>query len=133
MSFSLNFTIDVDAERKIVMEKIYGTWKKETATSYDEAYRKAAEPLLGEKWAKVVNLTNWKVSYPDIIEMVGQHLRWCRQNGMVLSVNIIDNPVTTNYLKKMFSFGATEDISVIVRTPEEAQKILAEHGFIILQ
>lgn len=129
MSFSLNFTIDVDAERKIVMEKIYGTWKKETAASYDEEYRKAAEPLLGGKWAKVVNLTNWKVSYPDIIEVLGQHLRWCRQNGMVLSVNIIDNPITTNYLKKLFSSGATEDISILVRTPEEAQKVLTEHGF----
>jgi len=129
MSFSLNFTIDVDTERKIVMEKIYGIWKKETATSYDEEYRKVTTPLMGEKWAKVINLTNWKVPYPDIIEMIGQHLRWCRQNGMVLSVNIIDNPITTNYLKKIFSSGATEDISILVRTPEEAQKVLAEHGF----
>jgi hypothetical protein len=129
MAFSMHFTIDADCERKLIIEKIYGLWKKDTAQEYHDEFVKVAQPLTGGRWAKIINLTNWKVSYPEMIRVIGEHLRWCRENGMVLSVNIIGNQATTNQLKKMFSIGGTADISKIVRTPEEAQKVLAKHGF----
>ena len=129
MSFSMYFTIDADLDRRVIIEKIYGTWKKETAQQYHEEFVKVAEPLLGGEWAKVINLNNWKSSYPEMIKVIGEHLCWCRENGMVLSVNIISNPVTRNQLKKMFNIGETGKISRIVRSQEDAEAILAERGF----
>jgi hypothetical protein len=129
MSFSLHFTIDADLDRRLIIEKIYGTWKKETADEYHEEFVKVAQPLTGSKWAKVINLTNWKSSYPEMVSVIGNHLRWCRENGMILSVNIIENPVTRSQLKKMFALGNTGPISEIVRNEQDAEKILAENGF----
>ncbi len=129
MVFSMHYTIEVDPERRVIQEKIYGTWKKETAESYHEEYMRVAAPLVGSRWAKVVNLTNWKSSYPEIIKVVGEHLRWCRENGMIISINIIDNPITKNQLKRMFAIGSTAKISRIVRSREDAEKVLVENGF----
>lgn len=129
MSFSLHFTIDAELDRSLISAKIYGTWKKETAQEYHDEFKKVAEPLLGKKWARVINLSNWKVSYPEIVKIIGDHMRWANQNGNVLAIYIIDDPVKRNQLKKMLSAGGIGSISKTVRTPEEAEKILAENGF----
>lgn len=129
MAFSMYYTLDVDTDRRLMIEKIYGTWKRETAESYHRDFLETVQPLLGREWAKVINLTNWKSSYPEMVEVIGRHLRWCRDNGMVLSVNIIDNQITRNQLKQMFRIGGTGQISKIVRSQQEADKVLAEHGY----
>lgn len=129
MTLSMNFTIDADTKRHLIVEKIYGTWTIETAREYHQEFMKVAQPLLNEKWAKIINLSNWKSSYPEMIGIIGNHLKWCRENGMVLSVNIIENPVTISQLKKMFTIGGTIGISRLVRSPEEAEKVLKENGF----
>ncbi len=129
MSLSLNFTIEADVERRLIVEKIYGIWKKETAEEYHLEFVKTAQPLINEKWAKLINLGNWKTSYPEVVEIIGDHLRWCRDNGMVLSVNVIENPITLNQLKRMFEHGATAGISKVARTMQEGERILRENGF----
>ncbi len=129
MSLNMNFTIETDAKRRVITEKIYGIWKKETAEKYHKEYMEEAKPLLKGKWAKVINLCNWKPSYPEVIDIVSEHLDWCRANGMVLSINIIDNPLTINQLKKMFQGGGTSNISRVVKTAQEGEKILRENGF----
>jgi hypothetical protein len=129
MTVSMNFTIEADVDRKLVAEKIYGTWNVDTAREYHQAFMEEVATLTGDKWAKMINLTNWKSSYPEMVNIIGNHLKWCRENGMVLSVNIIQNPVTIGQLKRMFKIGGTTQISRIVRTPEDAKKALAEHGF----
>ncbi|MEZ5360370.1 MAG: hypothetical protein R3F48_16260 [Candidatus Zixiibacteriota bacterium] len=129
MSFSLNYTIDIDEPRRTMVVKIYGVWKRETARSYHEDFKQIVQPLLGQEWAKIINLTNWKSSYPEMIKVIGEHMRWSQENGNTVAVYIIENPITKNQLKKMFSAGSTKSISRMVRSPEEADRILAEFGF----
>ncbi|MEW5925381.1 MAG: hypothetical protein AB1746_15475 [Candidatus Zixiibacteriota bacterium] len=129
MSISMNYTVEADVDRKIMKEKIYGIWKKDTARSYHEDFMAEAQPLLKEKWGKIIDLRNWKSSYPEVVDVIGEHLKWCRENGMVLSVNIIDNPVTLSQLKRMFVLGGTENISKVFNSIEEADRFLKQNGF----
>lgn len=129
MSFSMNFNIDLIPDRNLVNSKIYGIWKLETAREYHQEFKIVAKSLVGKKWAKVVNLSNWKPSYPEMVKSIGDHMRWSRENGNTLAIYIIDNPITRTQLKKMFKSGKTEPISVTVRSREEAEKILIQHGF----
>jgi hypothetical protein len=127
----MHFTIDADVDRSLITSKIYGVWKKETAEDYHAEYKEVAKPILetGKPWAKVVNLSNWKSSYPEMTKVIGEHMRWSSQNGNVLSIYIIDDPITRNQLKKMFQIGSTRKLSKTVRTREEAEKLLVENGF----
>jgi len=129
MSLNMSYTIEADEERRVITEKIYGIWKKDTAENYHTDFIETAEPLLKGKWAKLINLCNWKPSYPEVVEIISDHLEWCHANGMVLAINVIDNPITINQLKKMFQGGGTAEISKIVKTIQEGEKILRENGF----
>jgi hypothetical protein len=125
----MNFTIEADLDRHLIREKIYGIWKEETANLYREEFRKTVEPLVEGKWAKLIDLCNWRSSYPEVNKIIGEHLCWCAQNGMVLSVNIIENPITINQLKEMFSLGGTAEMSMIFKTISEGDKFLKDNGF----
>jgi len=129
MSLSLHYNIEIDEERKIVIAKIYGIWKEETAREYHEDYKKIAQPLLKGQWSKFTNLTNWRSSYPEIIEIIGEHMRWCHENGAVYSTYVIDNPVTQNQLMRMIKKGNTEEYVKLFKTAEEAMKFLIEKGY----
>ena len=129
MQLSMHYTIDTEPERRVMVEKIYGTWDIATARQYHEDFKEAAGPLVGKKWAKIVNLTSWKASHPDMIKIIGEHLKWCKDNGMVLSINIIDNPITRRKMKKMFNIGGTGDVSRMVRDRSEAERLLTQNGF----
>jgi len=126
---NMNFTIDVVPERRLVLSKIYGIWKKETAEAYHAEYLEAVKPLLGDKWAKLTNLINWKSSYPEIVNVLGEHMRWCQNNGAEYSLYVIDNPVTRNQLQKMIDSGHANTITKLFRTMEEGNKFLAENGY----
>ena len=129
MSLSMHYNIDVDQDRKLVTAKIYGIWKEETAKNYHEDYKNAVEALQKEKWARLTLLTNWKSSYPEIIEIIGHHMRWCYENGAVYSIFVIDNPVTTRQLKQMIGKAGAEEYAKLFRTAAEAEKFLKENGF----
>ncbi|PKK82732.1 MAG: hypothetical protein CVT49_12070 [candidate division Zixibacteria bacterium HGW-Zixibacteria-1] len=64
-----------------------------------------------------------------MVDVIGKHLKWCRENGMILSVNVIDNPITLAQLKRMFIMGGTEDISKVFNSVEEADRHLKKSGF----
>jgi len=125
----MNFTIEVDEKRRIVFAKIYGIWKKETAEEYHEEFRKVAEPLLKDKWAKLINLTNWRSSYPEMIAVIGDHIRCSHENEAVYSIYVVDNPVTKNQLKKMITHSGHQESCLIFGTVAEAEAFLKENGF----
>lgn len=129
MSFSMHFTIDAEPDRNIMNVKVYDIWKKETALDYHQEFKHEAEPLLGRKWAKIINLVSWKAAYPDAFQVLGKHMRWSQKNGNVLAIYITDKAVSKGNLKKMFHLGGTGQISKFVRTLDEAKRLLASSGF----
>jgi hypothetical protein len=129
MSLSLHYNIDIDAQRRLVISKIYGIWKEETARDYHEDYKKIVKPLLTGPWSKLTLLTNWKSSYPEIIEIIGEHMRWCHENGAVFSLYVIDNPITTNQLNRMIEKSNAAQIARLFKTLDEANKFLKENDF----
>jgi len=129
MNLSMYYNIDIDEERKIAVSKIYGIWKEETARNYHRDYMEIVKPLLQGKWAKMTNLANWKSSYPEIINIIGQHIKWCNANGAIYHAYAIDNPVTTRQLNQMIEQSGSGETIKLVRTLEEADKFLKEKGF----
>jgi hypothetical protein len=125
----MHYNIDVDTERKLVITKIYGIWKPETAKEYVEEYQELVKPLLDDKWARLSILTNWKSSYPEIIEIIGGHMRWCLGHGAQWITYVIDNPVTVNQLRKIINIGDTEKKARMFKTLKEAEHFLSDHGF----
>ncbi|MCK4574110.1 MAG: hypothetical protein KAU36_07050 [candidate division Zixibacteria bacterium] len=128
-SWHFQYNIDADVEHSIVYEKIYGVWQVDTARSYAEDFKEEAKEIIKKPWVKMIDLMNWKTASPEVIDVVGQHLRWCAEHNMVLSVNILNNTVTYGYLQRMFARGATKDISKTFRSRHEAVQFLKQQGY----
>ena len=127
----LEYDIDVDETNNMVYEKIFGIWRVATAQAYKEDFKEEVKPIIDRPWAKLIDLSNWKTAYPEVIDIVGQHLEWCRKHNMQWSINVINNPITYGQLLRMFNRGGTKDISKTFRTHAEAVKFLTEQGFTV--
>ncbi|NOY89387.1 MAG: hypothetical protein GXO93_08390 [FCB group bacterium] len=128
-NWNFEFSIDINVKNHILFSKIYGLWKLETAEAYCDEFKKVVKPLLNEPWAKLIDLTNWKTSYPEVNNVIGDLNRWCRAHKMKWAVYIIDNPVSFPHLMQMFDSGEYRDIARTFRTRAEAEKFLKEQGF----
>jgi hypothetical protein len=127
--WSLQYSFEVDTQKSLIREKIFGVWKLETAEAYHRDFQEEVKPLLKKPWAKLVDLVNWKTSYPQVVQKIGEHLEWCRQNNMALSINVLNNPSTFRQLNEMFAVGGTKGMSQVFRNLADAEKHLREHWF----
>jgi len=126
-NWSLAYTIDVDVDNAIVYAKVYGRWRADDAAGYHRDFVKEMKPLLGKPWAKMVVLSNWKTSRDEVTSVIGKHMAWSRENGVGLSIYVINNPSTFRQLNEMFEKGGTKEISHTFRTWEEGERFLKEH------
>jgi hypothetical protein len=125
--WSLEYTIDVDEANAIIYVRVYGQWKAATAESYHEDFKEEMKPLLGQPWAKIVDLSNWKTSRNEVTDVIGKHMAWSKANGVALSLYVINNVSTFRQLNEMFVKGGTKQVSQTFRTYEEAERFLKEN------
>ncbi len=125
--WSLEYSFDVDVKSRVIHVKVFGIWKAETARGYARDFQSEVQPLLGKPWAKLVDLSNWKTSYPEVIQIVGDHMEWSRKNDVALSLYVLNNPSTFRQLHQMFSAGGTKEISMTFRSLAEAESYLKEN------
>jgi hypothetical protein len=129
--WNLEYGIDVDLPNSIIYEKIFGVWRVETAESYVKEFQEEVVDLIKKPWAKLVDLSNWKIGYPEIVEIIGKHMEWCREHNMVWSVNVINNPPTYRQLHQMIAKGGIKSISKTFRTRVESEAFLMQQGFTV--
>ena len=125
--WSLHYSFRVDEDNRVIYEKIHGIWQAKTARDYQQDFATEVQPLIDRPWAKLVDLTGWKTSYPEVIKIIGEHLAWCVEHNLALSLNVLNNPSTFRQLLQMFTGGATRDISHTFRTSVEAEQFLREN------
>lgn len=126
-SWSMDYTIDVDEVNAIVYVKVYGRWKAETAEQYHTDFIEAMKPLLGQPWAKVVDVSAWKTSRNEVTTVLGKHMAWSRENKVALSLYVIDNVSTFRQLNEMFAKGKTKAVSQTFRTMKEAEEFIEKN------
>lgn len=125
--WSLEYSFDVDEKNAVIYAKVHGIWKRQTAINYHEDFKEEVAPLIERPWAKLVDLTNWRTSFPDVIAVIGHHMEWSRQHNVALSLYVLNNPSTFRQLHEMFSVGGTKEVSKTFRTFEEAELFLRQN------
>lgn len=122
--WSLEYSFDVDRKNAVIYVKIHGIWKPATAESYHEDFKEEVAPILDRPWAKLIDLTNWRTSYPGVIDVIGKHMDWCRKRNLAYALYVLNNPSTFRQLHEMFTAGGTKEVSQTFRTNEEAMLFL---------
>lgn len=124
------YSFIIDKERNIVEEIIVGEWTKLDAYRYCIDFAQDVVPkFLHKPWAKRVDLNMW-IPTTDIVEIIGNHLRWAtKHEGMLYSANICLSDKQREVLSSMFHLGENEEYSKIFRCVEEADEWLKRRGF----
>jgi hypothetical protein len=126
-SWRLEYSIDVDSDNQIIYAKIFGLWKEDAAESYHADFKAALEPLMAKPWAKLIDLSNWKTSYPEVVDVIGKHMDWSMKHNCALSIYVLNNTSTFRQLNQMFAKGGVKDVAMTFRTMVEAEKYLKQH------
>ncbi len=126
-TWSLEYSFDVDKKNRVIYVKAFGIWKADIARSYVEDFKTEVQPIIGKPWAKLIDLSSWKTSYPDVVEIIGSHMDWSRNNNVAMSLYVLNNPSTFRQLHLAFSAGRTKEISQVFRTLAEAELFLKEN------
>lgn len=124
-----HYELKVHPARKLIEEKIVGMWDVPMAHQYIKDFKDRARPLLGAPWALLTDLTDWKTSIPEIVELIGNQLGWQMENNMKANANIIPNPSQRLQFKRMVKEGGVEDVCFVFATREDADAFLKEKGF----
>ena len=123
------YTFEVEESARLLLVKVYGVWRVATAENYAKDFKEEVKPLIEKPWAKLIDLTNWKTAYPEVVTLIGQHNVWCRANNMEWAVYVISNPVSTAQLGRMIASGKYKDLSAIVKTKAEGEMFLKDKGY----
>ena len=125
--WSLEYSIDVDSTRSLVNVKIFGVWKDKHAQEYHSDFVEEVTPLTTKPWAKLVDLTGWKTSFPNIVDKIADHMHWCQEHNCVFSVYAVQNPSTFRMLSQMIQRGGITKEAIVVKTLHEAQDYVEKH------
>lgn len=125
--WALEYSFDVDEVNAVIYAKVFGIWKADIARSYHEDFKVEVAPIIGKPWAKVIDLTNWRTSFPEVIKIIGEHMAWSRANNEAISLYVLNNPSTFRQLQEMFDAGRTKGLSKTFRTYADAEKYLKEN------
>ena len=91
--WSFNYTIDIDLDASIAYAKIFGVWRIKTAEDYHEQFKRDVEALTKKPWVRVVDLINWRMGTPEMVDVIGKHMKWCREHNMIMQVHVVNDPV----------------------------------------
>ena len=127
--WSFQFTVDADLDNRVMYAKIFGVWRLETALNYHAAFKDEAAKLPEGEWAKLIDLSNWRMGTPEIIAKIGEHMRWCIANNCVCQVFVVSDPVRYGQLQKMIEKGHAKAKTATFRTRQEAESYLKKQGF----
>ncbi|EOD01617.1 hypothetical protein [Caldisalinibacter kiritimatiensis] len=83
------YFLKVDLERNLVYEKPIGYWTSEDVKRLHNDYVEKIVPLFnGEEWAKLCDLSAYKVSM--ITEDIQDHVEWGWKNAFTTAATVLD-------------------------------------------
>jgi hypothetical protein len=123
------YSLEILPGRRVLSEQIRGLWRAETAHRYVADFQEAVQPLLGEPWALLTDLSRWATSAPEIVEIIGGQLAWQRDHGMRFNANVLPTATQRLQFNRMLVEGGVQDVCSVFATMEEAEGWLRENGF----
>ncbi len=123
------YNIKAYPDQNLVVEVCKGDWTKEVAEKYLDDFKKSAADVTGKSWALLTDARDWKSADDEIIEIVGSHFDWNRQNGMQHNANIVSGIIEQRKLQQMFDSGGVSQIAKVFLSKEEAMQWLRDEGY----
>ncbi len=86
----------------IVIATLHGSWNEEAAAEYGKALRQQVQALQGRPWCRVIDLNDYELHTPEVVEAGQRFARWAEENGCIFHCYIFSNLLQRETVKRMF-------------------------------
>ncbi|WP_028862868.1 hypothetical protein [Psychromonas aquimarina] len=94
-----SFTIRIVGQ--LIRVQAFGAWNYETAKRFCIEYKAAAQSLIQEPWACLLDLSKWELATPDIRGLVEERNLWANRNNQKYEVVVCRSPLQRYLIEKM--------------------------------
>jgi hypothetical protein len=114
----------------IIIARLTGSWNKECAEKFSQAFTKQVKLLKTPRWAHLVFLDDWQISVPEIAPVVDDLAAFCILNGLEKSAQVAhESMMKKMYLDKMAIETRSNFERRIFSDQDKAISWLSEYGF----
>lgn len=124
------YTIEIMGGKKIVREVFHGLWTVETANEYIIDFKNAVQPLISDKWTKLVIMDHFTMSLDDeVIDAFKETLDWARTNNLKFCAHVIADKAKRTQHQDELLFLGTYGFTELFKSENEALLWLGFKGF----
>jgi len=81
-------SFDMIQHGQIISLNVFGGWNFETTSRWCSEYKTHIDSIKGAPWARIMDLTFWELTTPDVWEIVDEVNIWANQNNQKYEVVI---------------------------------------------
>lgn len=120
-------SFELEIRNKTLISRAFGAWNYETALRYSKESKQLVGSLIKEHWASLVDLSEWELATPDILEVIVRLNSWASENNLRYEV-VICNSSLQQVLLEQYQEGFTDVESRFVENLEQAYEWLSDMG-----
>ena len=70
--------------------RIWGSWNKETASSFKTAIKQQANDLQGSPWGMVADIRDWELCTPEVFDYFDEALVYCIDHDLCCQAAVVN-------------------------------------------
>jgi hypothetical protein len=130
MKFEAHGDFEIWVEQNTLFASLKGTWNKEAAERFEEAFMESATAL-GEEWGHLVYLNDWELCDSGMFPVIQRLVDWCIENGLKRAANVYSpSTMKSEFLNKMIVEERDGFVRRVFDNAKDAANWLTECGFV---
>ena len=93
-------SFEMHVHEQIISIKVFGAWNFETTARWCAEYRNHIESVKNAPWSRILDLTLWELTTPDVWELVDEVNTWANINNQKFEVVICPFAIQQKLLEK---------------------------------
>jgi len=94
-------SFEMTSQSQVITLKVFGGWNFETTSRWCSEYKSHINAIRNKPWARLMDLTYWELTTPDVVEIVDEVNTWANQNNQKYEVVICSMAIQEELLRKV--------------------------------
>lgn len=91
----------IEVRNQIIIVRFYDDWNRETSELMCQEFIKIAQKISDKPWACIVDLQEWGLGEPSIMEPIIKTNQWCAQNNQKLEAVVCSQQIQEYLLREL--------------------------------
>ena len=118
----------LELKHNLIIVRLFSSWNRQTAERMCADFMDIACTISGQPWACLVDLLNWELGGPEVMETIVEVNHWCAKNNQKMEAVVCSSSIQAYFLKELQK-ALPDTESAFFAHEGEAIQWLKDHGF----